>query len=137
MSATWTTPRFQAMLIGSFALTALLLAAAGLYGSLAHSVGRRQRELGIRIALGAKPGGVLAMVVKQGVRLATAGVVVGVACAFASTRVLRGFLYGVEPTDLTTLAASAVTLGLVAVTACLLPARRATRVDPVEVLRAE
>jgi putative ABC transport system permease protein len=137
MAATWTTPRFQAILIGSLALTALLLAAAGLYGSLSHSVGRRQRELGIRMALGAKPAGVLAMVVRQGVRLSVTGAIVGIVAALALTRMLEGFLYDVEPTDPATLAAAAVMLALVAVLACVLPARRATRVDPVEVLRAE
>ena len=137
MSATWTAPRFQAMLIGSFALTALLLAAAGLYGALAHSVSRRQRELGIRIALGARPSGVLGMVVGQGLRLSLIGVGFGLAGATAVTRVLDGFLYEVEPNDLATFSMSAVTLAFVALTACLLPARRATRVDPVKVLKAE
>jgi putative ABC transport system permease protein len=137
MSATWTTQRFQALLFGSFALTALLLAAAGLYGSMAHAVRRRNRELGIRLALGAKPGGVLAMVVTQGVRLSAVGVMVGLAAALGLTRVLEGFLYEVEPSDPFTLIASAVVLTLVAVVACLLPAHRATRVDPIEVLRSE
>jgi putative ABC transport system permease protein len=137
MAATRTTPRFQAMLIGAFALLALLLAAAGLYGSLAHAVGRRERELGIRIALGAERSGVLWMVLRQGMAVSAAGLALGLLATFASARVLSGFLFGVEPHDPVTLTLVAVLVLGVSAAACLLPARRATGVDPIEVLRAE
>ncbi len=125
------------MLIGAFALVATLLAAAGLYGSLAHSVGRRQRELGIRMALGADRASVLGMVVGQGMRLAMAGLVVGMLATLLSTRVLASFLYGVEPNDPATLLMVGAVLVLVSAVACLAPARRATAVNPVAVLKAE
>ncbi len=137
MAATRTTPRFQTMLIGAFALLALLLAAAGLYGSLAHSVGRRQRELGIRMALGADRAGVLRMVLGQGMRLSMAGLAVGMIAALFVTRLLASFLYGVEPNDPATLLMVGAVFVLVSAVACLAPARRATAVDPVRVLRAE
>ena len=132
MSATRTTPRFQAMLIGAFALVAMLLAAAGLYGSLAHAVGRRQRELGIRMALGARGGDVLRMVLSQGMRLAMAGLALGMIATLVFTRVLAGFLYEVEPNDPATLLLVGAVLVLVSAAACLAPARRATAIDPVK-----
>ena len=137
MSATRTTPRFQTMLIGSLALVALLLAASGLYGAQAHAVGRRRRELGVRAALGAARPGILRMVVAQGMRIAVAGLAVGLAAALALTRVLSGFLFEVRPNDPLTYAGVACVLLLVALAASLVPALRATGVDPVEVLRAE
>ena len=137
MATTRTSPLFQTMLIGAFALVATLLAAAGLYGSLAHSVGRRQRELGIRMALGADRAGVLRMVLGQGMRLSLAGLTVGMIAALLSTRVLAGFLYGVEPNDPATLLMVGAVLVLVSAGACLAPARRATAIDPVTVLKAE
>ena len=137
MSATRTTPRFQAMLIGAFALVAMLLAATGLYGSLTHSVGRRRRELGIRLALGADRAGVLWMVLSQGMRLAIAGLALGMIATLWFTRVLAGFLYGVEPHDPATLLMVGAVLVLVSAAACMAPARRATAIDPVSVLKAE
>jgi len=137
MSSSRTTPRFQAMLIGAFAFVALLLASAGLYGSLAHEVGRRQRELGVRIALGARRSGVLGLVLRRGMTVALGGLGLGFVASFGLTRVLTDYLYGVEPNDPLTLVGVAVVLVLVSVAACLIPARRATNVDPVEVLRAE
>ena len=137
MAATRTTPAFQAMLLAAFAIVAMLLAAAGLYGSVSHAVGRRQRELGLRMALGAARSGVLWMVLRQGMRVSGMGLMLGIAVALGSTRVLAGFLYEVEPTDPLTFAVVALMLLLVCVAACLVPARRATGVDPVEVLRAE
>ena len=128
---------FQAMLTGAFALVATLLAAAGLYGSLAHSVGRRQREFGVRIALGADRAGVLRMVLGQGMRLSLAGLAAGMIAALFFTRLLAGFLYGVEPNDPATLLMVGAVLIVVSAAACLVPARRATAVDPVKVLRAE
>lgn len=130
-------PRFQAFLVGAFALVALLLAATGLYGSLSHAVGRRQRELGVRMALGAARAGVLRMVLRQGLALAAAGVTVGLGAAWWGTRLLTGFLYEVEPNDPGTLTAVALVLMGVAAVACWNPARRATTVDPVEVLRSD
>ena len=137
MAGTRTSPLFQTLLIGAFALIATLLAAAGFYGSLAHSVGRRQRELGIRMALGADRAGVLRMVLAQGMRLSIGGLVMGLIVALLATRVLASFLYGVEPNDPATLLMAASALILVSGAACLAPARTATAVDPVRVLKAE
>jgi predicted permease len=137
MSASRTDPRFQAFLIGAFAAVALLLAAAGLYGALSHAVGRRRREIGVRLALGAAEGGVLGLVLRDGLRVAVAGLVLGLAGALATSRVLADFLFSIEPHDPLTLAGVALVLLLVSAIACLLPARRATTVDPVEVLRSE
>ena len=137
MSATRTTPRFQAMLIGAFAIVAMLLAAAGLHGAMAHSVGRRQRELGIRIALGANPAGLLRTVLGQGLRVSIAGLALGMIATLWFTRVLAGFLYEVEPNDPATLLMVGAVLVLVSAVACLAPARRATAVDPATVLKSE
>ena len=137
MARTRISPLFQTMLIGAFALVATLLAATGLYGSLAHSVGRRQRELGVRMALGADRAGVLRMVLGQGMRLSMAGLAVGMIAALFFTRVLTSFLYRVEPNDPATLLMVGVVLVLVSAVACLAPARTATAVDPVRVLKAE
>lgn len=137
MASTRTTPRFHAMLIGAFALVALLLATAGLYGSLSHAVGHRRRELGVRMALGSERSGVLRLVVRQGMRIAAAGLAIGLLVTLGLTGVLRGFLFGVRPTDPLTLTAVIVILAVVSALACLLPAVRATTVDPAEVLRAE
>jgi len=137
MAATRTTPRFQTVLVGSLALIALLLAAAGLYGAQAHAVGRRRRELGVRVALGAGRSGILGMVALQGMRVAVFGLAAGLVGALALTRVLSGFLFGIRPTDPPTLVGVSLVLLGVAVVASVLPALRATRLDPVEVLRAE
>lgn len=137
MSGSRTSPRFQAMLIGAFAIIALLLAAAGLYGSLSHAVGRRKREMGVRMALGAKRRGVLGLVVREGLKVALTGLALGLVVTFWATRVLTDFLFGVEPNDPLTLVGVALVLTAVSFLACLLPARRATAVDPVEVLRSE
>ena len=131
------TPRFQAMLIGAFAIVALVLAAVGLHASLAHSVRRRQREFGVRMALGADRASVLRMVLSQGMRVAGVGFLLGLVGTLALSRVLASFLFGVRPYDPLTLAAMAVVLLLVSLTACLVPARRATSVDPVRALQAE
>ena len=137
MAATRTDPRFLTMLIAAFSVVALLLAAAGLYASLAHAVGRRSRELGIRMALGAERAGVLGMVFLQGMRVAGAGLVLGIMGALALNRVLQSFLFEVEPADPATLGGVTLLLAVVAAGASYLPARRATRVDPVEVLKSE
>ena len=129
--------RLALLLFAAFAAVALLLAAAGIYGVLAGSVTERTREIGLRSALGAAPRDILAMVLLQGARLALAGLALGLAGALALGRFLGALLYAVEPTDPGTLAAVVALLALVALFACLLPARRALRVDPMTALRTE
>jgi predicted permease len=130
-------PRFLAQLLGGFALLALVLAAVGTYGILSYLVTERRREIGIRMALGANRGTVLGMVMQQGMLLAVAGVVIGVAGALGMNRVIASLLFGVEPTDPATIAAVVGTIVGIALLACFLPARRATLVDPMLVLRDE
>jgi ABC-type antimicrobial peptide transport system permease subunit len=124
-------------ILGSFSSFALLLAALGLYGVIAYSVGQRTREMSIRQALGAQRGDVLRLVVGEGVRLASVGVATGLAAAFFVTRVLQSQLYGVTASDPFTYASTAVILGAVVLLACYVPARRAAKVDPMEALRCE
>jgi ABC-type antimicrobial peptide transport system permease subunit len=116
---------------------ALVLSAIGLYGVVSYVVGERRGEIGLRVALGAQRGDVGRMIVMQSVRLAVIGVVVGVAAALATTRLLQSLLFEVQPTDPVTLVAVAGGLVLLAALASWLPARRAMRVDPVEALRAQ
>lgn len=129
--------RFNTTLLGIFAAVALLLASIGLYGVLAFSVAQRTREIGIRMALGAQARDILRLVLRHGVTLAVAGVVIGIGVSFAGTRVLAGLLYGVAPTDPATFASISLLLVTVAFAACLVPARRALRVDPIVSLRHE
>jgi len=129
--------RMAATLLGGFGVLALLLAALGIYGVLAYSVSRRTREIGVRLALGAQIGDVLALVLRQGIGLAGAGLVLGLAGAFGATRLLRGFLHEVQPLDPLTFVTVVTLLTLVVLLACWLPARRATRVDPMVALRSE
>jgi len=124
-------------LLAAFAGAAALLAALGLYGVLAYSVSQRRREIGIRLALGARRRDVLSLVVGQGMRLALAGIGLGLAAALGFSRVLQTLLFEIKPTDSATFAGVAAVLGLVALLACWLPARRAARVDPVVALRTE
>ena len=128
-------PRLLAQLLGAFAGLALLLAAIGTYGVLSYMVAERRREIGIRMALGADQGSVLAQVMKQGLVLTTVGVIVGLAGAFALNRLIASLLYGVQPTDPTTIVAVVATITLVAAVACWIPAWRASRLDPNVVLR--
>ena len=130
-------PRFFAMCAGIFAAVALLLAAFGLYSVLSHTVSRRRRELGIRMALGAGRGNVVLLVVRQGGMLVAAGGVLGLLAATASTRVVASLLFGVTTTDVLTFAGATAVLLATGLLACWLPARWATRVDPMQVLRFE
>ena len=129
--------RAEALLLGLFGGVALLLASLGIYGLIAHSVAQRTQEIGIRMALGAQPAQVLRMVLRQGLTLAALGVVSGLLLSLGATRALEGLLFGVPRTDPLTYASVAALLVGVAMLASLLPARRATRVDPVLALRAE
>jgi predicted permease len=129
--------RFRTLLLSTFAGVALFLAALGIYGVLAYFVSQRSRELGIRLALGARPAALFRLVVGQGLRPVIAGAVCGVVGAMAVTRLMRTLLFGVEPIDPLTYTVAIVLLGLIATTACALPALRATRVDPLVALRDE
>jgi ABC-type antimicrobial peptide transport system permease subunit len=129
--------RFNMWLMTVFGASALLLAAIGIYGLMAYSVEQRSQEIGIRLALGAEASQVKNMVVLQGMRLTLAGVVVGVAAAFGLTRFIASFLFGVEAWDPLVFVSVPLVLSAVALLAVWLPARRASRVDPIEALRYE
>jgi putative ABC transport system permease protein len=137
MSKSIAQPRLNAILVGLFALIALLLAAAGIFGVMSYSVTQRTQEIGIRLALGAQRTDVLRLIVVQGMRFVGAGVLLGLIGVFASTRLLQSLLFGIGATDLRTMFVVTLILSLVAFVACLLPARRATLVDPVQALRGE
>jgi putative ABC transport system permease protein len=132
-AGTW----FQTRLISAFSLLALILAGVGIYGVLAYAVTESTREIGIRMALGAKKSDVVFMLLKRALLLVAAGVVVGGCGALALTRVLGKFLYEVKPTDPATFLSVAAVLTLIGIVAALLPAQRATKVDPVVALRWE
>jgi ABC-type antimicrobial peptide transport system permease subunit len=124
-------------LLGIFAALALVIAAAGVGGMLALAVNQRWNEIGIRVALGAKPADVVGMILRQGMVLVVAGLGVGVLAALALTRLMRTLLFEVQPADPFTFAGVSLTLAAVALMACYLPARRALRVDPLLALRRE
>ena len=129
--------RFPALLISIFAIVALLLASIGIYGVVSYSVSQQTHYIGVRMALGASPSNILKMVLKQGLILAGAGVVIGVLAAFGLMRLLRTLLFEVSANDVTTFALVVGGLFVIAVVACLIPARRATKVDPLVALRYE
>jgi predicted permease len=131
------TARLTNSLLAGFAATALLLALTGIYGVMSLNVANRRNEFGIRLALGAQTSNVLKLILGQGLRLAIVGVALGVLAALALTRLLKGLLFGISASDPLTFAAIAVLLVGVALLACWIPARRATKVDPLEALRSE
>ena len=130
-------PRFRSLLIGAFALVAVTLAIVGLYGLISFGVTQRTRELGVRVALGARRGDIIGLVLRDGVRLAVIGVAIGVPGALAATRLLAGLLYQVSATDTVTFVLVPIVLTTTALLANYLPARRAAEIDPVVALRAE
>jgi predicted permease len=130
-------PRYRALLLSAFGALALVLASAGIYGVMSYTVNQRRKETGVRLALGATSTDVMRLVIRDGMRLALVGVVVGVIIAMLSTRVLSSVLFGVSPLDPLTFAAMAVFLTTVGLAACTIPARRASRTDPMTAIRAE
>jgi putative ABC transport system permease protein len=132
-----TARRFNTVLIALFGALALMLSAIGIYGVVAYAVTERTHEIGVRVALGARPRDVVAMVLRQGVAMIVAGTAVGVAAALAATRVIASLLFGVGAGDPATFIAIPVLLAAVSLAACYIPARRATRVDPLAALRSE
>jgi len=129
--------RFNMLLLAAFAGMALILTAAGLYGVLSYSVRRRTREIGIRMALGAQIVDVLRAVLLEGMRPTLIGVVLGIAGSLLLGRILNTMIYGVKPTDLSTFATVVALLAAVSLLACILPAYRATQIEPLKVLRDE
>ncbi len=137
VSASLASRRFVVTLLGIFAGLALLMAVIGLYGVISYSVAQRTQEIGIRMALGAQAGGVLSLVIGQGMQLAGIGAVIGLAASLVFSRLLRNQLFHVSAFDPLTFALTALILIAAALMACYIPARRATRVDPMDALRYE
>ena len=130
-------PRMTMLLLGIFSATALALAVVGLYGVIGYSVAQRMQEMGIRVALGATRGDILRMVVGQGLALAAIGIAIGVAASLVLTRTMSSLLYQITPGDPVTFIGGTVVFAVVAALASYVPARRATRLDPVRALRGE
>jgi ABC-type antimicrobial peptide transport system permease subunit len=137
VAETLTRPRLMATLAGFFGGLALLLAVIGLYGIMSYNVARRRREIGVRLALGAEPRRVLTTVLREVGGILAIGLVLGVAGALASSRLLTAFLFGLAPTDAITLGGAVLLLGATALLAGYLPARRASRVDPMRTIRED
>ncbi len=137
LSASVATPRFRTLLIGTFAALALALAIAGVYGVMAYTVSRRTAEIGVRMAMGAASGDILRLVMWQGLRLATAGIVIGCALAYGLAQLLRGMLFAVAPADPVVFLAVPAALIVTAAAATAIPALRAARTDPMTALRAD
>jgi ABC-type antimicrobial peptide transport system permease subunit len=129
--------RLTVVLVGGFGLLALVLASVGIYGVISYSVTQRTREIGVRMALGAGPAEILGMVLRNGLLLTLAGVGFGLAAGLGLTRLIQSLLFGVSPTDPATFVIVPLLLTAVAALACLIPARRAARVDPIVALRYE
>jgi ABC-type antimicrobial peptide transport system permease subunit len=127
--------RLMTLLLGSFSVLALVLAALGIYGVISYSVSQRTHEMGIRLAVGASTASVVNLVILEGMKMAAIGVAIGLVGSLAVTRLMRSLLFGIDATDPATFLANAAILGGVAFLACWLPARRAARVDPMVALR--
>ncbi|HEX3230273.1 MAG TPA: FtsX-like permease family protein, partial [Pyrinomonadaceae bacterium] len=136
-AASFAARRFNMLLLSLFAGLALVLAAVGVYGVMSYAVTQRTHEIGIRMALGAQMGNVIKLIMKSGLLIASIGVAIGLAGAFALTRLMTSLLFAVEATDKATFAGGSVGLVVIALLACYIPARRATKVDPLEALRYE
>jgi putative ABC transport system permease protein len=137
LARTLSEAKFRLLLFGLFGVLALVLAAIGIYGVMATSVSQRTHEIGLRMALGAQKRDVLRLIIRQGMTSVIVGIGAGLAFAFALTRLMSTLLFGVTPTDPATLALITILLGIVALLACYLPARRAMKVDPLVALRYE
>jgi len=130
-------PRLNATLIATFAGVALLIAVIGIYGVLSYSVSQRTREIGVRMAMGAREGKVISLILRQGMTVGLAGIGIGLVAAYAFSRVLASLVFGIQVRDPLTFAAAAAVPAIAALLACYVPARRASRVDPIVALREE
>jgi putative ABC transport system permease protein len=135
VSDSLTAPRYLSVIIGMFALTALVLSIVGIYGVMTYFVEQHTRDIGIRLALGGEPAGMRRMVVVQGLKLVAAGVALGMGTAVLTGRLMTTLLFNISPTDVRAMIAVPAALTVVAIVACLIPARRAARLNPAEILR--